>query len=157
MLSYRSRSRQEIVSDLCDRGFSIDVVTGVVSELEEKGLVGDACLARDMVMSGQRSNKSRSRIYADLRKRGIAREIAEDSLFAYFDEDEECEAAARVLRKMLPETGLPPQDGEKERAARRLSGRGFPASAVAYALNDALIARHSPGESPFLDTYSKLS
>jgi regulatory protein len=119
---------------LRNKGFSLQVVEGVVEELEERGLLEDACLARDMVMNGQRANKSRSRIYADLRKRGIDRDIAEESLQSCFDPEKEREAATCLLQKSLYTSSSPPTEADIERAARRLSGRGFSPSAVLNAL-----------------------
>ena len=117
-----------------NKGFSLQVVEEVVEKLEEKGLLEDVCLAQDMVTGGQRANKSRSRIYADLRKRGIDRDIAEESLQSYFDPEKEREAAARLLHKSLYTSSSPPTEADIERAARRLSGRGFSPSAVSNAL-----------------------
>ncbi len=145
MLSYRSRSRREIVADLAGRGCSTEIVEEVVSELEEKGLIGDAALAQDIVSGGQRAGKSRSRIYAVLRRRGISRETADEALEAHFDLDEECEAATREIRKMLPITSGPPGAEDLERAARRLSSRGFSAPAVARALKETASGAEAPG------------
>lgn len=146
MLSYRARSRQEIGSDLRRKGFAVDTVDAVVRELEEKGLICDTILARDIVSAGQGAGKSRSKIYADLRRRGIARETVEDSLEEYFDVDEECEAALREMRKLLRVASGQSRDEEIERAARRLSGRGFCTAAVARAMKESVGGAHTPDE-----------
>ncbi len=157
MLSYRSRSREEIVRDLSGKGFSDDVVDSVISELVEKKLVGDLSLARDIILSGQRSHKSRSKIYSELRRRGIAREDADESLAAIFDAESERESAVKAMTRLLSPSPSPPSPADIERAARKLAGRGFSSSAVAYALRD-VSARASDHEAcAFLDTVNKLS
>jgi regulatory protein len=144
MLAYRSRSCQEIAADLNGKGFCPEITMEVIHDLEEKGLVGDASLARDIVAAGQRCNKSRSRIYSDLRRRGIEREAAEESLDVYFDQEEECRAAARIMSRMLSSADSDSAGDDIEKAARKLSGRGFSGHAVAYALKDALARCSDP-------------
>jgi regulatory protein len=153
MLAYRSRSRQEIAADLGGKGFRAEIIDETIHELEEKGLIGDASLAHDIVMAGQRCNKSRSRIYSDMRRRGIEREAAEESLDAFFDQEEECKAAMLMMRRLLSSTASLPTADDIEKAARKLSGRGFSGNAVAHALREASSRlSDTPGESAFLDT-----
>jgi len=137
MLSYRPRSREEITRDLSRKGFPADIVESVIAELAEKKLIDDLILAEDIVRSGQRTHKSRSKIYSELRKRGIGREDAEESLAACFEVEKERESAASAMAKLLSSSPSPPSEGDIERATRKLSGRGFSSSAVAYALRDA--------------------
>jgi regulatory protein len=157
MLSYRDRSREEIVRDLSGKGFPDDVVVSIVMELADKELICDLSLARDIVMNGQRSRKSRSKIYSELRRRGIDREDAEESLAACFDADIEREAAVKAMARLLALSHHSPSGADIERAARKLAGRGFSSSAVAYALRDVSASADSHEESAFLDTINKLS
>jgi regulatory protein len=136
MLSYRSRSCTEIKDDLCGKGFPAKTIDSIVSELAERGLIDDRLLARDLVASGQRARKSRSRIYADLRKRGFDREMTEEALATCFDPEMERRAAGETMRKLLHSGSSPPTEDDIERAARRLSSRGFTPSAVAQAIYD---------------------
>ncbi len=145
MLSYRSRSRHEIFSDLRGRGFSEEIAGGIVSELESKGLVCDVLLARDIISGGQRSGRSRARIYAELRRRGIDRQTIDESLHSCFDQEVECEAAARLLSGMIAEGQTSRADFDLERAARRLSGRGFSPAAITYALGHVPFSPKKPG------------
>ena len=157
MLSYRSRTHFELVEGLRRKGFPEEVVVGVAAELEDRGLVDDARLARDIVCGGQMAGKSRLRIYAGMRRRGISREDAEESMRSCFNPEREREAAYRLLRSSLP---CPPGSagkGDIERAARRLSGRGFSASAIADVLGDIQDGGSGGGMPRFLDTDSQLS
>ena len=157
MLSHRSRSIQEITSDLRSKGFPAETAGDVIGELEQKGLVDDASLARDIVVAGQRSQKSRSRIYSELRRRRIDRETAEAILHNNFSGVEESKAAVNAMRKMLPQTIGPPDDDDMRRAAKRLSRRGFSGSSISYALDEIISASSIRSEGTFLDTESKLS
>jgi len=123
---------------LCGKGFSSMVIANVLSDLEASGLVCDSRLARDIVLNGQRSNKSRPRIYAELRKRGLEREEADKILEEHYDPDKEREIALYLMRKSLLSLPPPHSVEDIEKAAKRISRRGFSASAVSSALNDAL-------------------
>jgi regulatory protein len=154
LIAYRSRSRYEIIEDLRGKGFSPHIADRAAAELSERGWLDDDKLARDTVIQCQRANKGWSRIYAELRKRGIERELAEDNLCEYFDTGKENEAARRLLQKNLAACGSPPSESDIERAARRLSSRGFSPSAVANALHEVLHGSVTREEQGFLDTDS---
>jgi regulatory protein len=124
------------VSSLCEKGFGTEVVESVAAELLDKGLLDDARLARDIVASGQRASKSRSRIYADMRRRGIARDEAEESLQACFDPEREREALAQLMRRSLSCLPGSPREADIEKTAGRLFRRGFSAAAIADVLGD---------------------
>lgn len=128
---------------LLEKGFLAEIVDDVTTELEGKGLLDDSRLARDIVASGQRANKSRSRIYADLRRRGIARDEAEESLDDGFDPEMEREAVARIIHRNLTDLLVPPSRADIERISARLFRRGFSASAIASVIDD--VARGEGG------------
>jgi SOS response regulatory protein OraA/RecX len=130
-------------------GFTPHIVETAVAELSERGWLDDGGLARDTVIQCQRANKGRSRVYAELRKRGIERELAEDSMCEYFDCEKENEAARQLFSKSIAACAYPPTDADIERAARRLSSRGFSPSAVANALHEAVHGSAIAGEQGF--------
>jgi len=147
----------ELTFKLRKGGFSTAVIEEAVAELEDRGLLDDTRLARDAVTGGQRAGRSRARIYADLRRRGIAREDAEVALQDCFDPEEELKTVAGFMRKSL--SGSPATVGSEEidKTARRLFKRGFSASAIAGALEGL-----HPGEGGchvphFLDSDNQLS
>jgi len=157
LLSYRARSRNELGISLRDRGFSAEVVDDVTTELEGKGLLDDARLARDIIASGQRARKSRSRIYAELRRRGIAREETEESLDDGFDPEREREAVAQLMRRSLSCLPGSPSKADIERISSRLFRRGFTASAIAGVIDDMSSDGGDCDVPRFLDTDSQLS
>lgn len=153
MLSRRSRSREEIVRDLSGKGYEDCVVESVVSGLETRNLLDDVSLSRDIVRECQRNGKSRSRIYAELRRRGIGREQSEESMKSYFDPSLEEKAALRLMRGMIGGHACALDDKELRKAARRLCARGFSISAVSNALDLVRNGAYRNGKEPFLDTY----
>jgi len=114
-------------------------------------------LARDIIASGQRAGKSRSRIYADLRRRGITREEAEERLDDGFDLEREREAVSQLMRKNLSSLPDSPSRADIERISGRLFRRGFSSSAIASAIDDLSCAEESSQAPRFLDTDSQLS
>jgi len=142
---------------LREKGFGAEIVDDVIAELQDKGLLDDARLARDIIAGGQRASKSRSRIYADLRRRGIERENAEESLDDVFDPDREREAVARLMRRNLSRLPGSPSRDDIERISGRLFRRGFSASAIAGVIDDVSNGGKDDQTPRFLDTDSRLS
>lgn len=157
MLARRSRSRQEIAIDLDGKGFTSQTIEDVIGELLERGWLDDEKLAGDIILGCQRANKGWSRIYADLSKRRIDRELIEESLSKYFDPEKECATAKYLVQKNLATCPSPPEKADIERAARRVSGRGFSPPSVASALDELVRGDTTGRKQGFLDTDSQLS
>ncbi len=155
VLSRRSRSREEMARALGAKGYAEDVVEGVIVELESRRLLDDAALSRDIVREGQRRDRGRARVYADLRRRGIARELCEECLATHFDPSLEEAAALRRLGALLGACGQPRDEEELRKAARKLSARGFSPSAVRGAIACAENGALHDGAGTFLDTECK--
>jgi regulatory protein len=133
-LAVRQRSRDEIESDLAEKGFEREVVSGVVKELLARGLIDDRLLARDLVLFGQRTNRGRSRIYADLRKRGISRSQAEESLEQFYDYQAERRSIEHLLEFTPLNKSCALDRTQRDKIVRRLCARGFPPDAVRDAI-----------------------
>jgi len=125
MLSYRSRSGLEIETDLEKRGFPAEIVNGVVNDLSEKGWLDDGRLAEEIISYGQDRNKGTTRIYADLRKRGISRQLAEESLERFYDEDKAMLSLRRLAEESLSGYSSSPSEIELNAMIRHISRRGF--------------------------------
>ena len=125
MLSYRSRSRHEISADLGGKGFSQEVVNRVIEELQDRGWLNDSELAQDIISYGQDRNKGWMRIYADLRRRGIERRLAEESLERYYDNERARKTLLWLARESLSAYSSPPCKKEVDAIIRRISRQGF--------------------------------
>ena len=136
MLSYRSRSGYEITADLREKGFSQEVINRVIDDLMERGWLDDRELAHDIISYGQDKNKGWMRIYADLRRRGIERSLAEESLERYYDDDEARESLRWLVQENLSAYSSPPCKTEMDAIIRRISRQGFLPLAVKDKISD---------------------
>jgi SOS response regulatory protein OraA/RecX len=125
MLSYRSRSGHEITADLRGKGYSQEVISKVISDLQDRGWLDDNELAHDIISYGQDRKKGWMRIYADLRKRGIGRDLAEESLDRYYDEQKAKESLRWLVQENLATYSTPPCKKEIDTIIRRISRQGF--------------------------------
>ncbi len=130
-LTARPRSRAELAKTLAGKGIPEDVADGVLDRLVEVGLVDDAAFAELVVRSGhQHRLLGRRALSADLRRRGVADEVAGEAVAAIDGDDEERAARLLVERKLRSMSGL-----DEPARIRRLMGmlarRGYP-QGVAY-------------------------
>lgn len=129
-MAYRSQSSLEITSDLSEKGFPVDIVSRVIEELLDRGLLDNAALARDIILLDQRMNRGRARIYADLRKRGIERSLAEESLDEFYDIEMERKSIVHLLRQITLHGASDLDESQLNKITRKVSGRGFPPGIV---------------------------
>ncbi len=130
-LSYRPRSRAEILRKLKEKGFSAPLVDRVLGDLERLGYVNDRDFAVQWTRSRIRLRSfGRRRIEQELRDRGVDRELIQDALSeAFADASEldlalgEAEKKMKTLRRFDPEV-------RKRRVAGLLERKGFPAGII---------------------------
>ncbi len=124
-MASRPQSSPEINSDLSKKGFEAEIVSRVIEELHDRGLLDDAILARDIILLDQRMNRGRLRIYADLRKRGIGRSLAEESLDEFYDTEAERKSIVHLLEQITSPGASDFDESQLNKIARKISGRGF--------------------------------
>ena len=129
-MASRPQSSLEITSDLSEKGFQADIVSQVIEELLQRGLLDDTTLARDIILLDQRMNRGRARIYADLRKRGIERSLAEESLDEFYDTETERKSIVHLLGHITSHGSPDLDESQLNKIARKVSGRGFPPGIV---------------------------
>ncbi len=156
MLALRARTVAEVRNDLSGRGFASPVVEEVVLSLLEEGLLNEEAFARGAVISGQEHNKGRERIYTDLRRRGIPRALAEDSLERYFDPERERLAVEKLIAEGAKATRITDRKARSDVAISRASRRGFSASSINAALKHTKGETLSSGGLSFLDSDNDL-
>lgn len=138
LLAYRARSRAELEERLRRKGHPADVVEEVLDGLARSGFVDDAEFSQSWVRArtGSRPMGTR-RIAAELRRKGVAREVIEEALAAV-DPELELDLALAICRKKVDQ-----MRGEDPRALRRkvaaaLQRRGFPWETCARVLDIVL-------------------
>lgn len=136
-LTVRARSRTELARALARKNVPEDTAREVLDRLVEVGLVDDAVFARDWLAAGDRRQKSRRALLAELSEKGVDRDVIEAAV-AELDGDRDL-AVARGLaeRKARSLAGLDPQVRYR-RLAGALARRGFPSSVVAQVTREVL-------------------
>lgn len=152
LLSVRVRSRKELRDRLRRKEYPARIVSVVLDGLEEEGWLDDAAFARALVRDRVRfKHRAPIRLEQELRRKGVARDIAAEAVRQVFDEEEisprelAVEAALGWLRRQGAETAalLAGDDWSEDlqREKRRLVGylarRGFRGSAAVAAVDAA--------------------
>ena len=130
-LTGRARTRAELADKLAARNVPTDIAGRLLDRFEEVGLVDDAAFAREWVEQ-RRSGRGLARraLAQELRRKGIDDEVAREALDEV-DEDQEVEAARRLVQAKLRSV----RSLDRDRAVRRLVGmlaRKGHSSAVAF-------------------------
>jgi regulatory protein len=130
-LSYRPRSREEVLRKLKEKGFSRPVIETVLHDLERLGYVNDREFAVQWTRSRIRLRSfGRRRIEQELRDRGVERELIQDALSAVFEEASELDLALGEAVKKMKTLGRFDPEVQKRRIAGLLERKGFPAGII---------------------------
>ena len=123
----------ELTLALKERDFEESLIDTTVAWLKELGYLNDETFATELASSRMRNkNWGRAKLAFDLNKRGISRDII-DNILEGFNEEEEENVAKEALGKWINKRGaaLPLEKKLFESAFRHLQSRGFP-SAIIY-------------------------
>lgn len=144
LLTDRARTRQELASALTRKGVPDEAAAEVLDRFGEVGLIDDAAFAGQWVRSRHtHRGLGRRAIAVELRRKGVADEVAREALAEVDTESEDRRARELVDRKLRSlAIGTPDQ---RATAARRLVGmlarKGYGAS-TAYRVVRAALAEH---------------
>lgn len=130
-LTGQARSRKELADKLAKKDVPADLAARLLDRFEEVGLVDDEAYARAWIASRQPAGSgggkglARRALAQELRRKGVADEVAREALDEIDPADEEEAARALVRKRMRSMQGLDPT-----RAQRRLVGmlarKGYP-------------------------------
>ncbi|MCH6169504.1 regulatory protein RecX [Pseudonocardia alaniniphila] len=144
LLTDRARTRQELAQALRRKGIPDDAAATVLARFDEVGLIDDAAFAGQWVRSRHtHRGLARRAIAVELRRKGVADEVAGEALAEVDGESEERRARELVDRKLR---SLKVASAEQQTVAgRRLVGmlarKGYGA-AVAYRVVREALAEH---------------
>ena len=148
-LTGQARSRSELAGKLAAKNVPDDIAARLLDRFEEVGLVDDEAFARAWVSSrgpaGSGGGKSLARraLAQELRRKGVADDVAREALDEIDPADEEESARALVRKKLRSVQGL---DGQK--ATRRLVGmlarKGYPPGLAFNIVKDELASAGRP-------------
>lgn len=143
LLTYRPRSRAELVEKLRDREFDDIVIDRVLVDLERFGYINDRRFAEQWASSRVRlRGLGRRRVEQELRNKGVNRDIVREVLVETLSVDDEKavakQAAERKLRSMKNIEPL----ARKRRLAGFLERKGF-SSEIIRSIVRMMPSRHA--------------
>lgn len=145
-LTGQARSRSELAGKLAQKNVPDDIATRLLDRFEEVGLVDDGAFAKAWVGSrgaGGAKGLARRALAQELRRKGVADEVARAALDEIDPADEEETARALVRKRLRSVQGL-----DRDKAARRLVGllarKGYPAGLAFSVVNDELATAGRP-------------
>lgn len=139
-LTMAPRSRAQLEDKLRRRGCAPEVARAVLDRMQEVGLVDDEAYA-GMVVRSQRVGRGLARraLQAELRKKGVADDIAADALQEVSDDDERDEARRLVEKKLRTMQSLPAQT-QARRLAGMLARKGYSGELAYSVIREAIRA-----------------
>ncbi|MCY4041488.1 MAG: regulatory protein RecX [Gammaproteobacteria bacterium] len=120
-LARREHSVREARQRLTRKGVSESRITEVMDKLIAEGAISDRRFAESLVRVRAARGKGPLLVGAELRSRGIERELAREITDTYAWHD-----VGKIAKAKRFGEGLPADSDEFDRQARFLAGRGFP-------------------------------
>ncbi|HET6386256.1 MAG TPA: regulatory protein RecX, partial [Armatimonadota bacterium] len=133
LLGYRSRSESEIMKRLEQKGYSPAAIEHALRYLKLQGYINDKEYASSFANAGAACGLGRRRLAAELRRRGVANELAEAALQS-IDENTEKKLALEFARRRAASMVHLDPVVKARRLAAMLERRGFPYPAIRAAL-----------------------
>jgi regulatory protein len=125
-LAAAPRSRAELAEALRRRDVPEEAAVGVLDRFEELGYVDDEAYAQGLVRARQgERGLARRALGQELRRRGVAPDVASAALEAVSDDDEEA-AARRLVTKRAPSLAGLPEQTQLRRLVGMLGRKGYP-------------------------------
>jgi regulatory protein len=144
LLTDRARTRQELAQALTRKGVPADAAAAVLDRFDEVGLIDDAAFAGQWVRSRHaQRGLGRRAIAVELRRKGVADDVAREAL-AEVDAEAEAQRARELVDRKLRSLAT---DTAEQRAAtgRRLVGmlarKGYGAGTAYRVVREALAER----------------
>lgn len=132
LLNDMSRTESELREKLKQNLYSQNVIEEAMEYVKSFGYINDENYVRNYI-SSKKSSKSRKEIYAVLMRKGISRELAEELLGDYYDEEGEQEAIRALIRKRRYNSATATNE-EKQKMYAYLARKGFGYLAIQQAL-----------------------
>ena len=125
LLGYRARSRKELQQRLARKGYEPELIEEALDLLERSGLINDAEFSQEWVRARTGGRPmGRTRIAAELRQKGVDRELIDEAL-ERVDPDQELGLALRVGRQKIEQLHGEDPPTLKRKLSAALVRRGF--------------------------------
>jgi regulatory protein len=136
-LTYRPRSRAEIIQKLHDKEFNEAIIEAVLADLARLGYVNDRQFANQWARSRIRLRGfGRRRIEQELKHKGIDREIIREVFAEVFVDETEIETAKLVAGKKINTMKALDRETRRRRLAGFLERKGFSFEIIGAILRD---------------------
>lgn len=136
----QARSRHELAEILRKKGIPGEVSDAVLDRMTEVGLINDQAFAEAWVESRQqRRHLSRAGVRQELQRKGLDRELVNDTVAEISSDDEYAAARALAEKKLRSVRSLEPVV-QRRRIAGALARRGFGPGIANQVLTDVLNA-----------------
>ena len=137
LLTYRPRSRAELIGKLKDKGFDGTVIEAVLADLERYGYVNDRQFAEQWAAGRLRLRGfGRRRVERELRDKGIERDIIAETLASVCNDDIEMRTARASAEKKLKILRSFDRETCRRRLAAFLERKGFSYDIIRAVLTD---------------------
>ena len=135
LLARREHSVFELTRKLGSRGFSREDIEREIVDLVARGLLSDGRFAEEYVAMRRRKGFGPARINAELRERGLDRELIAEHLGA---EDDPWQALCRKTRRKKFGEAPPADAKDRAKQQRYLAQRGFSSGQISasFSAND---------------------
>jgi regulatory protein len=137
LLTYRPRSRAELIQKLQDKEFDQAVIEAVVADLVRLGYVNDRQFAEQWASSRVRLRAfGRRRIELELRNKGVERETISEALAAVFGAEPELGTAISAAEKKLNTMRSADRETRRRRLAGFLERKGYSFEIIRRVINE---------------------
>ncbi len=140
LLAMRMHSTYELKTKLKQKGFNFSIVNKVIVEAQNMNLLNDKLFAKNYIDELIARGQGKYKIINSLQKRGIPKNIIDDSIAGMVEPEDEKDRAMELLNKKLK--GLSTKNIEnrklKEKLARHLISKGFSSDIVFELVNKKL-------------------
>jgi len=141
LLDYRARSRVELERRLLRSGHTPDAVEPALARCGELGYLDDQMFALSFARDRLKLQpRGRRLLMAELRRKGVAQDVAASAIEEAFAEADlgEAEFAHQLAHKRLPSIAGLAQPVARRRLTAYLARRGFPPAIIREAVHRAL-------------------
>ena len=134
LLEHRMRTEQEVRRRLEEAAFEEEEIRSCLDRLKELHYIDDRAYALTYLRRSLEKRRGRCRIFRELRERGIERNIVQQAIYDFEDEEgtdlseEEFRNAAAEAARLLE--GSASTEKERARAGRRLAALGYETSLI---------------------------
>ena len=130
-LSYRDRSRGELIHHLQKKGFSDNALNETLTFLEEKDFINEPRFALQFGRSRITNKKiGKERLKNELKEKGLGTQIINETLNSLYEEFDEREIAVTCAKKKLQSFSLTDIKKKRGRLAKFLERKGFTSNLI---------------------------